>query len=77
MQAPSTNRLLVAMLLYGALATSSFFTLEGNMRVVVLILFVGLAVKTWAVHERQKLDAAEQESSLPAEQTDPSDPSTE
>lgn len=59
MAAPSTNRLLVAMLLYGALAASSFFTLDGNVRVVVLILFVGLAVKTWAVHERQKLDAEE------------------
>ena len=66
MHTPSTNRLLVAMLLYGGLAASSFFTLQGNMRVVVLILFVGLAVKTWAVHERQKLDAAEQTASRPA-----------
>ncbi len=61
MAAPSTNRLLLAMLLYGALAASSFFTLDGNVRIFVLILFVGLAVKTWAVHERQRIEAADEE----------------
>lgn len=61
MPGTSTNKLLAAMLLYGALAASSFFTLEGNVRIFVLILFFGLALKTWAVHERQKLDAAEED----------------
>jgi hypothetical protein len=59
MPEPSTNRLLVAMILYGVLAASAFFTLDGDVRVVVLILFIGLALKTWAVHERQKLEAAD------------------
>ncbi|MCW5963073.1 MAG: hypothetical protein KIT83_03465 [Bryobacterales bacterium] len=72
MPAPSTNRLLLAMLLYGGLAASSFFTLDGNVRIFVLILFVGLAVKTWAVHEREKLEAAEEEPGDGGE--DPTDP---
>ena len=57
MQEISTNRLLVAMVLYGVLAASAFFTLDGDVRIVVLILFIGLALKTWAVHERQRLEA--------------------
>ncbi len=64
MQPPSTNRLLVAMLLYGCLAVSSFFTLDGNVRIFVLIVFFGLALKTWAVHERQKLETADSQDTL-------------
>lgn len=49
------NRLLIAFLLYGALAASAFYTLTGNIRIVVLIFFAGLAVKTWLAQEREKL----------------------
>lgn len=59
MREPSTNRLLAAMLLYAGLAASAYFTLSGDVRVFVLILFIGLAIKTVAVHEREKLQAAE------------------
>jgi hypothetical protein len=59
MREPSTNRLLAAMSLYGLLAASTFFTLDGEIRAVVLILFIGLAIMTWTAHERQKLNAQE------------------
>jgi hypothetical protein len=67
MNPPSANRLLIAMILYGLLAVSSFFTLDGNVRIFLLIVLFGLALKTWAVHERQKLEAAH-----PASEIDPS-----
>ena len=57
----STNRFFVAILLYGALAASAFFTLEGTVRLFVLILFAGLAIKTWAVHQRERLELQEEQ----------------
>lgn len=53
------NRFFVAMLLYGALAASTFYTLNGRVRVVVLILLGGLTFKTWLAREREKLNASE------------------
>ncbi|MCL4783533.1 MAG: hypothetical protein KJZ70_10910 [Bryobacterales bacterium] len=53
------NRFFVAILLYGALAASTFYTLNGKVRVVVLILLGGLTFKTWLAREREKLDASE------------------
>lgn len=57
MKAPDTNRLVIAMLLYGVLAASAFFTLSGELRIFVLILFAGLAAKTWISFEREKLES--------------------
>jgi hypothetical protein len=58
MQATPSSRLVVAFLLYGALAASAFFSLRGEVRVFVLIFFAALAVKTWLAHARAQLDAA-------------------
>lgn len=58
MKAPDTNRLVTAMLLYGLLAASAFFTLSGEFRIFVLILFAGLAAKTWISFEREKLESS-------------------
>ncbi|MDZ7638906.1 MAG: hypothetical protein U5J83_11790 [Bryobacterales bacterium] len=60
MNPPRVSRLLVAFLLYGAMAASAFFTLSGNVRIVVLIFFAALAAKTWIGHEREKLFSAEE-----------------
>jgi hypothetical protein len=60
MKASPSSRLVVAFLLYGALATSAFFTLRGEIRVFVLIFFAALALKTWLAHARAQLDAAQE-----------------
>jgi hypothetical protein len=60
MKASSSSRLVVAFLLYGVLAASAFFTLRGEIRVFVLILFAALAVKTWLAHARTQLDDAQE-----------------
>lgn len=54
------NRLLIAFLLYGMLAASAFYTLTGNVRIFVLILFAGFAFKTWLEQERKKLYSTEE-----------------
>lgn len=56
----NSNRLFIAFLLYGALAASAFYTLTGKTRIFVLILFAGLAFKTWLVQERRKLYSTEE-----------------
>lgn len=58
MKAFSSSRLVVAFVLYGILAASAFFTLRGEIRAFVLILFIALALKTWLAHARSELDAA-------------------
>ncbi|MCC7339893.1 MAG: hypothetical protein IT170_02305 [Bryobacterales bacterium] len=60
MRPVNSNRLFIAILLYGVLAASSFFTLSGDIRIVVLIFFVGLTLKTWLAQEREKLYASEE-----------------
>ena len=57
----ASNRFLYAMLAYGALATSAFFTLTGDIRIFILILLGGLAVLTWSAMEREKLREQERE----------------
>ncbi len=62
----NSNRLLTAMLLYGLLAVSAFYTLSGNIRLVVWIFLAGLAFKTWLAREREKLDSAGEVEAPPA-----------
>ncbi|MCZ2155914.1 MAG: hypothetical protein LC114_18765 [Bryobacterales bacterium] len=54
------NRLLTAMFLYGLLAVAASQTLSGNIRIVVLLFLAGLALKTWLVREREKLEALDE-----------------
>jgi len=49
-----------ALLLLAALAVMGAYTLTGKMRIFVLILDVGLALKVVVRHFREKLDDSEQ-----------------
>lgn len=54
------TKLFVAILLYGVLAASAFYTLSGDARIVVLIFFAGLTFKTWLAQKREEIDASEE-----------------
>ncbi|MBX5494923.1 MAG: hypothetical protein IRZ15_06275 [Bryobacteraceae bacterium] len=41
------TKLAVALALYGVLALLASFTLTGGLRLAILVLLAGLAVKTW------------------------------
>ena len=62
------NRYFVAILLYGLLAASTFYTLTGDARTVVLIFLGGLTFKTWLAREREKLQASEEPDANPPQE---------
>lgn len=63
------NKLFIAILLYGVLAASAFYTLSGDVRIVVLIFFAGLTFKTWLAQKREDLYSGEEpERDLPREE---------
>jgi hypothetical protein len=47
------RRLLLAMAAYVVLAGLAFISLKGEFRLVVLIIFGGLAAKTWIGHLKE------------------------
>jgi hypothetical protein len=44
------TRLIAALACYAAIAIMAFFTLTGDLRLVVLIVVAGFTVKTWIAH---------------------------
>ncbi len=52
---PLRRRFLIALTLYTLLGVSVWFTLEGNLRWMVLILLGALALKTWIAVRREEI----------------------
>jgi len=50
------QRFRFALSAYIVLAVSAWFTLEGNLRWMILILMVALAVKSWIAVRRSELE---------------------
>ncbi len=56
----TSRRLKGALVSYAVLAAIGFAVLEGQFLGVILVVFGGLAVKSWIGYQRERIDAAEQ-----------------
>jgi len=52
---PLRNRLPVALGLYTLIGVGSWFTLDGNLRWIVIVVMAALAVKSWIAVRRDEL----------------------